>query len=146
VIGVNIFPYWSPNVISERTGCNGKSIALCTQSTAQNVLDAVKKASGTIVSAIVTEEGWPSCYSTSSQHPTDASLENDYFTNWLKHENQVFDSYYFMAYDLGKSVCPPQNGADANNYFGLCDANGASKAGLSISCPHGSLTAPRRVR
>jgi len=147
VIGVNIFPYWSPNFIPEKTGCNGQSMALCTQTTAQNVLNAVKKVSGTTVNdTIVTEEGWPSCYSTSSQHPTDASLEDDYFTNWLKHENQVFDSYYFMAYDLGKSKCPPQNGADANNYFGLCDFNGASKAGLSISCPHGALTAPRRVR
>jgi exo-beta-1,3-glucanase (GH17 family) len=113
-----------------------QSQALCTQGTAQNVLNALMKASGSkITKVIVTEEGWPSCYSKGAQNPTDESQENDYFTNWMKHTDQVFDSYYFMAYDLGKQNCPPKDGADANDYFGLCDANGSSKSGLSISCP-----------
>ena len=139
--GVNIFPYWSPNFLKE-TECNpadptkkgDQSQALCTQPTAQNVLNALTKVSGNkVTKVIVTEEGWPSCNS-SSQNPTNQSSENDYYSNWQSHKNQVFDSYYFMAYDLGPSAtCPASTGADANNYFGLCDVNGDNKVGSSIT-------------
>jgi len=140
--GVNIFPYWSPNFLKE-TECNPAdpskkgtdSQALCTQPTAQNVLNALKGVSGsTVKSVIVTEEGWPSINS-NGQNPTGQSQENDYYKNWQVHKDQMFDSYYFMAYDLAPPVCPTDPNPDpndANCHFGLCKANGDDKTGSDI--------------
>src|SRR5271170_1022166 len=56
---------------------------------------------------IVTEEGWPSCSDPSQNKHASISDETDYFKTWSMHTNQVFDSYYFMTYDLKPdSGCP----------------------------------------
>jgi exo-beta-1,3-glucanase (GH17 family) len=119
VIGANIFPYWGGS--PEKIG--GVSVATKTQPTAL----ALRKALGG-KGVIVTEEGWPSCASP-AQHPANVNDAANYFRTWQMHANQVFDSYYFMGYDLAKvSECGSSGPAgDANLHFGLCATTGADK-------------------
>jgi exo-beta-1,3-glucanase (GH17 family) len=137
VIGANIYPYWSPDHIPEKTGCNGGSAALCTQPTAQNLLNALG-AKG-VTGVIVTEEGWPSCYVQGSmQNPTNIDDEIDYFSTWSRHEGQKFDSYYFATYDkLGANCTGKSPESDADKHFGLCSASelGSTKDSRLITCP-----------
>ena len=137
VIGVNIFPYWggSPETI------NGKSVASETQTKASNLLNALKPKGVTRV--IITEEGWPSCAGNwGGQYPANAGIdkEKDYFSTWSKHESQVFDSYYFMAYDMldGCNVVLGDQGNDSNNHFGLCSTTGQTKDQGLLTCPAGT--------
>jgi exo-beta-1,3-glucanase (GH17 family) len=75
-----------------------QSVASQTQTTAANLVKALQGHG--ITNVIITEEGWPSCAGNwKTQFPTNIDEEIDYFTTWGKHENQVYDSYYFMAYD-----------------------------------------------
>ena len=130
IIGANIFPYWGGS--PEKINNTGPSVATLTQDTAAKLLAALKGKG--VTGAIITEEGWPSCAG-SDQSPTNISNESDYFSTWSNRPTPVFDSYYFMAYDLNSAPCDvsPQN--DANNHFGLCAANGKTKdAGLK-TCP-----------
>jgi hypothetical protein len=88
----------------------------------------VQKANSNVTSVIVTEEGWPDCAS-SDQPPANIQDEIAYYTEWKKHANQSFDSYYFITYDLS-STCP----GDADKHFGLCLASGKTKNSGLISC------------
>jgi exo-beta-1,3-glucanase (GH17 family) len=75
-----------------------QSVPSQTQTTAANLVKALQGHG--ITNVIITEEGWPSCAGNwKTQFPTNIDEEIDYFTTWGKHENQVYDSYYFMAYD-----------------------------------------------
>jgi exo-beta-1,3-glucanase (GH17 family) len=131
IIGANIFPYWSgkPATVKPGEPCAGENVACQTQFAALNVLQAVKKANSNVTSVIVTEEGWPDCAS-SDQPPANIQDEIAYYTEWKKHKNQSFDSYYFITYDLS-STCP----GDADKHFGLCLASGKTKNSGLISCP-----------
>jgi exo-beta-1,3-glucanase (GH17 family) len=126
VIGVNIFPYWggSPEQI------DGVSVASQTQTTAMQLQKQLGK------NVIVTEEGWPSCFNPGQNSAATLANEQDYFTTWSKHQNQMFDSVYFMAYDLANaSECGTgRPGGDANLHFGLCTNSGANKV-ASCSSP-----------
>jgi exo-beta-1,3-glucanase (GH17 family) len=116
VIGANIFPYWGPDKPPERIG--GVSQASKTQTTAMQLQIQLNK------NVIVTEEGWPSCFGPGQNPAASIANEADYFTTWNMRQNQVFDSYYFMAYDLSVATgCP--GGADL--HFGLYTYSGVSK-------------------
>lgn len=138
VIGVNIYPYWSPDHIPENMGCDGRSngsVALCIQPTAQDLLNALK-AKG-VTGVIVTEEGWPSCYVQGSmQNPTTITDEIDYFSTWSKHEGQTSDSYYFAAYDKPGACTGKAPESDADRHFGLCSAgrHGLTKDASLMKC------------
>jgi exo-beta-1,3-glucanase (GH17 family) len=119
VIGVNIFPYWSgsPEQI------DGLSVASQTQTTAMQLQNQLGK------NVIVTEEGWPSCFNPGQNSAATLANSQDYFATWSKHQNQMFDSVYFMAYDLANvSECGTgRRGGDADLHFGLCTNSGANK-------------------
>jgi exo-beta-1,3-glucanase (GH17 family) len=133
IIGANIFPYWSdkPATVLPPDPCQGQNVACQTQ-TAANVLDAVQKANSNVTGVIVTEEGWPDC-ADSKQPAANIQDEIAYYEKWSSiwstPQNQSFDSYYFMAYDLS-STCP----SDADKHFGLCSASGQTKSSSLISC------------
>src|SRR5271156_5779991 len=121
MIGANIYPYWGGSAEQ----INGVSVASQIQTTAMDLKAALNK------DVIVTEEGWPSCSDPSQNKHASISDETDYFKTWSMHTNQVFDSYYFMTYDLKPdSGCP--GGAD--QHFGLCKDTGATKASSLIGC------------
>jgi exo-beta-1,3-glucanase (GH17 family) len=148
-IGVNIFPYWGgqPETIMPPPPPNGpchtdsgkptKSVACQTQATALAVLNAVQKPIGekiisTVNSVVVTEEGWPDCANSPPQPATSLTAEIDYFgewnTLWSTPQNQSYDSYYFMAYDLAPSCTGDgSKNDDADKHFGLCSKSGATK-------------------
>jgi hypothetical protein len=125
-IGVNIYPYWG----GQDEKVNGVSVASQIQSTAKDLKAALNQ------DVIVTEEGWPSCSSPGQPparpHPTSIDDEIDYFHTWSEHTNQMFDSYYFAAYDKkpGHNGC--EDGADA--HFGLCLDTRATKTPGLIDC------------
>lgn len=103
-IGANIYPYWS----GEHPDINAAKTEFA------NRFDAIKnqaKFQGKEIQ--VTEEGWPSQFS-SGQNPN-ASLPNEisYYQWWLGRVDE-FDSYYFGMFDK-----QPTNG-DADKFFGLC--------------------------
>jgi exo-beta-1,3-glucanase (GH17 family) len=121
VIGANIYPYWG----GSKEQVNGVSVASQIQTTAADLKAALNK------DVIITEEGWPSCSSPSQNPQASIDFEADYFSTWSMHTSQVFDSYYFMTYDLKPdSGCP--GGAD--QHFGLCKDTGATKASNLIGC------------
>jgi exo-beta-1,3-glucanase (GH17 family) len=124
VIGANIYPYWGGS--KDPAGA-----AAGIQTTAANLQQVLQK------NVIVTEEGWPSCAS-SSQNPTTLDDENTYYQTWSKHQNQNFDSYYFSAYNK-PSDC--QTGG-ADTQFGLCLADGTRKSQY-LPCPARSSLSPR---
>ena len=133
VIGANIYPYWGGS--DEKI--NGVSVASQIQTTAMDLKAALNK------DVIVTEEGWPSCSSPGQPparpHPTTIADEIDYFQTWNKHTNQVFDSYYFAAYDLQPEPgCP----GGANLHFGLCASSGATKDSKLSGCGLGAAAPP----
>jgi exo-beta-1,3-glucanase (GH17 family) len=118
VIGANIFPYWggSPEQV------DGVSVASKTQNTAAQLQNQLGK------NVIVTEEGWPSCFNGDQNPAATLPNEQDYYTTWSQHQNQVFDSVYFMAYDLAEvSACGKEIGGDANLHFGLYTNSGVNK-------------------
>jgi exo-beta-1,3-glucanase (GH17 family) len=119
VIGANIFPYWgdSPEQI------DGVSVASKTQNTAMELQTQLNK------NVIVTEEGWPSCFNPGQNSAATIANEMDYFTTWSMHQNQIFDSYYFMAYDLAAATECGTGGplGDANLHFGLYTNSGVNK-------------------
>jgi exo-beta-1,3-glucanase (GH17 family) len=127
VIGVNIFPYWggSPEQI------DGLSVASQTQTTAMQLQNQLGK------NVIVTEEGWPSCFNPGQNSAATRANAQDYFTTWSMHQNQMFDSVYFMAYDLASaSECGTgRPGGDANLHFGLCTNLGGSNVAGCSSAP-----------
>jgi exo-beta-1,3-glucanase (GH17 family) len=134
VIGANIYPYWGGSTET----INGVSVASQIQTTAADLKAALNK------DVIITEEGWPSCYTSAPppQNPN-ASLadETDYFNTWSIHTNQVVDSYYFAAFDLesNASGCP----GGANLHFGLCQNTGATKDSTLIACGLSAAPPPR---
>ena len=134
VIGANIYPYWGGS--DEKIDINGKlvSVASQIQTTAMELKAALMNKD-----VIVTEEGWPSCSSPGQPpirpHPTSIPDEKNYFQTWSMHTNQVFDSYYFAAYDLlPEPGCPD----GANKHFGLCFSSGATKDSEMIKCGLGA--------
>lgn len=137
IIGANIYPYWagSPEALPP------PSVASQTQSTATDLLTKLQRTHPNITSVIITEEGWPSCAGNwKGQFPTSIDEEISYFSTWSKHENQTFDSYYFMAYDTSPTCSNgggggPGSANDADKHFGLCLASGATKDSHLISCP-----------
>jgi exo-beta-1,3-glucanase (GH17 family) len=145
IIGANIFPYWGG--VPEKIMPSQVSVASKTQSTAQDLLTKLQTGHSNITGVIVTEEGWPSCRG-NGQFTTDISEEIDYFTTWSQHTGQAFDSYYFMAYDLGSSCnnggAAPVN--DADKHFGLCSASGSIKDAGLASCPPASTALGKKSR
>src|SRR5260370_14334692 len=138
IIGANIFPYWggAPEALPPPDG-----VASLTQSTAKDLLTKLQSTHPNITGLIITEEGWPSCAGNwHGQFPTSIDEEIGYFSTWSKHENQTFDSYYFMAYDTSPTCSNgvgggPGSASDADKHFGLCLASGATKDSHLISCP-----------
>ena len=128
-IGANIFPYWGGAASSTAGAAQGQAKALL----------AVLTPFG-VKGVIITEEGWPSCNSP-NQNPTDINKEIDYYTSWKNRQNPVFDSYYFMAYNMS-DACEAEPMSDADNHFGLCNASGKTKNTGLIECP--AVTRPRR--
>src|SRR5262249_12237523 len=136
-IGVNIFPFWSADHTLERQ--NGRSVATLTQTTAKNLLNALREKAPSVKGVIVTEEGWPSCSnSNKGQTRTNINDEIDYYATWRsEHGNRTFDSYYFMAYDKLSHSCDDA-GADYNDgdrHFGLCSGYSKTKDTGLIACP-----------
>ncbi|TAL63399.1 MAG: hypothetical protein EPN84_05080 [Legionella sp.] len=103
-VGVNIYPYWSaehPNVDAAKEEFAKRYQAI------KNISQYQGK------ELIVTEEGWPSQFS-SGQNPN-ASLANEIaYYKWWQERVDDFDSYYFGLFDK-----QPTNG-DADKFFGLC--------------------------
>lgn len=108
-IGANIYPYWSsqhPDVNAAKTEFTNRYEAIKNQFSGKRI--------------IVTEEGWPSQYS-SGQNPN-ASLPNETsYYQWWQGRTDDFDSYYFGLYDK-----QPLNG-DADKFFGLCTSDRKDK-------------------
>ena len=110
-IGANIYPYWS----SEHPDINAAKPEFT------NRYEAIKnhpKFQGKHI--IVTEEGWPSQYS-SNQNPNASMANEAAYYQWWQGRTDDFDSYYFGLYDK-----QPLNG-DADKFFGLCTAERKNK-------------------
>ncbi len=105
-VGVNIYPFWSPqkpNVEQAKKEFLERLKAIQTNPKYQN-----KKIR-------VTEEGWPSS-SGSGQNPNGSlASEKEYYDWWVQRAaTDNFSSYYFGIFDK-----QPSN-SDADKYFGLC--------------------------
>jgi exo-beta-1,3-glucanase (GH17 family) len=127
IVGDNIYPYWDRPPLPEKR--NGMSVATTIQARAMDLKTAL--APKGITGVIVTEEGWPSCFSDSQNPAATINNEIDYFHTWRQHLNQSFDSYYFMTYDLlNETGCPD----GANPHFGLCKDTGDTKNSMLCNC------------
>jgi len=125
VVGDNIYPFWGNS--PEKIG--GVSVAITIQSIAMKLKNALS-AKG-VTGVIVTEEGWPSCGMNPNTQDATISAEINYFHTWRKHENQSFDSYYFVAYDLKTAHGCPDG---ANTHFGLCTDTNETKDSMLCNC------------
>jgi exo-beta-1,3-glucanase (GH17 family) len=125
VLGDNIYPFWGNS--PEKIG--GVSVATGIQSTAMKLKNAL--AAKGVTGVIVTEEGWPSCGMNANTQDATIGAEIDYFHTWRKHENQSFDSYYFVAYDLRTTHGCPDG---ANTHFGLCTDTNETKDSMLCNC------------
>jgi len=103
-VGANIYPYWSAQHPDVTAG----------KSEFTNRFEAIKKQpqfQGKEI--IVTEEGWPSQFSSGQNPNASVASERDYY-QWWQSRSDDFDSYYFGLFDK-----QPTNG-DADKFFGLC--------------------------
>jgi exo-beta-1,3-glucanase (GH17 family) len=123
LIGANIYPFWggSPEKV------NGRSVANDIQATVAGLRSKTNK------QVIVTEEGWPSCGNNAGMKDMNIQSEIDYFSTW-KTRPHDFDSYYFAAYNKITPQINCSSQGDANDHFGLCAADGATKSDQLMKC------------